>query len=370
MLRWKRNFANLARNYSFLREISEKNQAICGAVVKADAYNFGVIETVSLLYQMECRHFFCADAQEGLEILDGLKESDLDLTEIQRNEIKIYLLNGITPGEEAIISKNGLIPVLNSINQIQIYQNYLQKHELKADVAIQIDTGLNRSGLNDDEVKFLGNNFHSLTSAFLINFYQSHLADTAPPLLRSGEQLKNLNKALKLLPKYPISFLNSIGMIHLDQSFFFDLTRPGLALYGGLPENFVTSSLSAKLLDSKKIPAGSSIGYGSHYHTQKEITIGTVAIGYKDGYPKSLASLHPNRKKGYMLLNNHRAYIIGNISMDLTTVDLTSIPESLYRNQDCFFEIFGENLSIWQLAKLAGISTHELLISLPRKKRD
>ncbi|MCP4330047.1 MAG: alanine racemase [Alphaproteobacteria bacterium] len=342
----------IAANYHTLR--SRLAGGICAAVVKADAYGLGAARIAPVLQNAGCRHFFVALLDEAVALRAFLPQAD------------IYVLNGLLPGSEATFHRHRLVPVLNDLSQITRWQTYSREHG-PLGAAIHIDTGMNRLGLCPVQTDHLIAEPERLDGIDLL-YIVSHLVraeENDHPLNRT--QLDTLSTALGRLPSVPVSFANSSGMF-LASSFHFDLARPGAALYGVNPtptaENPMRNAvrLEAPILQVRDVDSPMTVGYGATHKISKRGKLATISVGYADGYLRSLSS------RGTCVVNGVRAPVVGRVSMDLITVDVSNVQSQSIKAGDKV-EVLGPGHDINDLANEAGTIGYEILTSLGRRYR-
>lgn len=325
--------------------------ADCAAVVKADAYGLGARKVAPALYQAGCRHFFVAHLAEAI-----------DLRPVLAADAAIYVLHGLHPGGEAECAAHGLVPVLNSLPQLTAWRSLARQSGRVLPAILQVDTGMARLGLAADELDRVAAD-HGLLAGIELKFVMSHLAsaeDQASPLNRM--QLENFRAALARLPATRASLANSSG-IFLGSDYHFDLVRPGAALYGVAPVAGQPNPLrpvirlQGKVLQTRTIKAGTAVGYSHTWTAQRPSRIATVAVGYADGYLRSLSN------RGEVHVDSVRLPIVGNVSMDTITVDITDVPESRV-GEGTLVDLAHPGHGVDDIASRAGTIGYEVLTSL------
>ena len=333
------NLTALEKNYFTL--INELPSAELAAVVKANAYGLGVEEIATLLSRLGCMKFFVATLEEGIELRQILPNA------------KIFIFHGAPAGAEDELVANSLIPVLNSIEQIENWQPHS-----KYAAALHIDTGMSRLGLSPTECTRIGY-LHS----FNIELTMSHLScaeNKKHP--KNIEQITLFKDLLKLLPTKQASLAASSG-IFLGPSYHFDLCRSGVALYGINPTPFTSNPLEqvirlqAKIIQIRSVDTPQTVGYGASHEVKGPTKIATLAIGYADGYMRSLGN------SGIAYIDNYQVPVVGRISMDLTMVDVSSVPDHMISSKT-MVDLIGPNNPIDQVAKQANTISYELLSGL------
>jgi alanine racemase len=337
----------IAANWRMLAE--KVAPAECAGVVKADAYGLGLRPVASTLWEAGCRSFFTASLDEALILRDELPQA------------WIYILNGVPDGGEKEAYHAGLVPVLHSLGGIERMRRISNPASLTP-IALQIDTGINRLGLEEAEIWQLRDN-RRLLQGFEIPLVLSHFVTSENPLHPLNQrQHDRFCAALQLLPTTRTSMANSSG-IFLGSAYHFDMVRPGAALFGINPthggsnpmHNVVT--LEARVLQIHDVKAGETVGYGGIYMVDKPTRIATISIGYADGVRRNLSN------RGYVFAAGQHLPIAGRVSMDLMTVDISTLPVGKLREGD-FVEIIGPNRPVDQIAAEAETIAYEVLTGL------
>jgi len=298
-------------NYRLLR--ARALPAACSAVVKSDAYGLGAAQVAPALYQEGCRHFFVAHLEEGISLRPHLA---LDAA--------IFVLHGPPVGTEAAFTEHGLIPVLNSVPQVQGWRAHAAMLGRKLDAIVQVDTGMSRMGMAPQEVDQWLADAHFLDGVNVL-YVMSHLAcadERANPF--NAVQLARFQAILSRLPACRASLANSSG-VFLSPSYHFDLVRPGAALYGITPQAGEVNPmrpvvrLQGKIIQSRTIDAGDHVGYSLRYTAQGVCRVATVSVGYADGWLRSMSN------QGLAVIDGVKVPQIGAISMDSITLDVSAI---------------------------------------------
>ena len=335
------NLKNLKHNYRSFKRITKAEIA---GTIKADAYGIGSIQVFKTLKNNGCNHFFVATLKEALEIREKFKKGS------------IYILNGIEKNRTDIFKRNNIIPILNSINEIKKFKRKNIKF------GIHIDTGINRLGLESIElIKNLSKNKNLV-------IVLSHLASADEKnneynLLQNKKfkKIKNIFNNKKII----FSLANSMGLVLGDQ-FHYDLIRPGIALYGGHHDNNKLKKiikpvikLKAQILQIKKISKNEYIGYNQTYKTYQDTKVAIVGLGYGDGYPRNLSN------KGFLYRMSERYKILGRVSMDSITIDITKSKKT-FKIGD-YIEVINYDHTIDKLAKQSGTISNEILTSITKR---
>lgn len=332
-MRLRLDAAALAHNWRWLAQRS--GGARTGAAIKADGYGLGARAVMMHLHAAGCRDFFVATWAEAAALMPLPPGAVLSV------------LHGVRAEDMAAALTLAARPVLNSIDQVQRWR--LGGHGRACDV--MVDTGMNRLGLRVEEV--LGGALDGLAIATLM----SHLASADEDSAQNARQLAAFAAVRAAVPAERYSLANSAG-ICLGQDFAFDLTRPGLALYGGVPRGEAEGqiqpvvTLEAQLLQRRTVHAGESVGYGATWIARGDHAVGIANLGYADGYWRAFAG------HGVAYAGDAPLPLVGRVSMDLIAVDLAAAPE------------LGEGdwislpLDLPVAARATGLSQYELLTGL------
>lgn len=324
----------------------------CAAVVKADAYGLGMSEVAPVLARAGCKTFFVANLDEALALRALLPK------------VQIAVLNGLVLGPPADFARAGLMPVLNDLGQVRQWHDYAgPRGGLPA--ILHIDTGLARLGLPAKELRQLVAE-PRLLSGFKLMLILSHLACAGEPAHPMNlEQLEAFHAALRLLPRVPASLSSSSG-IFLGADFHFDLVRPGAALYGvnplpGRPNAMrAVLRLKAKILQVRDVDRGEAVGYGAAHRMERPGRVATIALGYADGWLRS------SSERGAARIAGKPAPVIGRISMDLITLDVTGIDANAVQ-PGAYADLLDEHYGVDDAAFAAQTIGYEILTSLGRR---
>lgn len=345
------DLAAIAGNYRDLKSRVASSGASCAAVIKADAYGLGATKVAPVLAAAGCNAFYVAQLGEAVAVRAALpKDCGAD----------IFVLSGLFPGEAKVFRDRNLTPVLNDLGQIELWSKEAQKTGTTLGAVVHFDTGMSRLGLSPDETDRLAAATGRL-SRLAIRHWLSHLAcadEPDHPLNR--EQLTRIKAIAGRLPKAPVSFANSSG-IFLGPEYHFDQCRPGCALYGinplpGQPNPMrQVARLDAKVLQIRTIDRPQSVGYGATHRATGPTRVATIAVGYADGWLRSLSS------RGFAIYNGVKVPFLGRVSMDLITIDATAVPQL---QPGGFVELMGETLTSDHVADIAGTIGYEVLTRL------
>ncbi len=346
----------IGENYRTLASMAKG--AECAAVVKANAYGTGLHKVARSLHGLGCRTFFVATLKEGIELRALLLDA------------KIYILDGLFSGAASLYAEHNLCPVLGSLSMINEWSIYLRSSTSPLPAALHVDTGMNRLGVGQDEWSTLLEQLsdrRGKLSNISFDLIMSHLACADDPHhSRNNRQLQMFENALNALPAARASLANSAG-VFLGPSYHFDVLRPGIALYGGRATNNTTNpmcpvvTLGAPIAQIRTVEKGDAIGYGAAYIATRQTKLATLLVGYADGYHRALGST--NEQQGASVyFGEHRAPLLGRVSMDLITVDITDIPQE-HAIIGATAELLGSHVTVDDLADIAGTIGYEILTS-------
>ncbi len=343
------NLESIKENYNLLKKLANKSEV--AVAIKANAYGLGLNKICKTLISQGCKTFFVASIQEGLEIV-----------KIKKN-LNVYVLNG-SSNEKSTISliKKGVKIVVNNHQQLIDLIRTSNKINLKAECAVHIDTGMNRLGVDVAEAEKI---VKIAKNKLRLSLVMSHLSCSENKSSQMNHlQLLKFKSVMKKLVKYKelkFSIANSNGIL-LGKKFHFDLCRPGGLIYGlnlnKLKKNSFRGvlSLKAKVLQVKTINKGEYIGYGAKYKAKKRTVIATLGIGYADGLPRSFS--------GQVYYKTNKFPIVGNISMDLCTIDITNL--STLKIGD-WVEIFGKSVSVEKFANICDTISYEIACKIGKR---
>ncbi len=331
--------------------------AECGAVVKADAYGLGVGRVLPALAGAGCQTFFVATPREAAEAR-GLTARG-----------RIFVLDGLFPGAADGVLSAGAIPCLASLGEVEEWAAHARGIGARLACALHVDSGLNRLGLPGAEVQRLAARPEVWESLEVV-LVMSHLAaadDPADPA--NAAQLETFTRLRRMLPAAPASLAASDGLM-LGPDFYFDLVRPGYALYGGqafrgarAPVSPVVS-LYARVLQVRDVAPGSAVGYSGSWRAGRASRVATLAAGYADGFART-ASAGNGEAGGTVVIHGTRLPIVGRVSMDLITVDVTDCPMPVARGDVA--ELIGPTLALETVGADARTIGYEVLTRLGRR---
>ena len=350
------DLAALRANWARLNEAS--GRAECAGVIKADAYGLGLAPIARALTNEGCKTFFVASVDEGRA------------ARAVQPGATIYVLDGLLPGAEAHYAGFDLRPVLSSLAEVRDWAAYCRARERRLAAAIHIDTGLNRLGMPEAELLQLAA-APELLAAFETALVMSHLAcadHSDDPM--NERQRRRFEELRAKLPPARASLANS-GGVFLGHPYHFDLVRPGIALYGGRahedkpnPMRSVVQ-LVARILQVREVAPGETIGYGATYKVERPSRIAILAVGYADGFLRAL-SVKTGEAGPVGFIGDYAVPIVGRVSMDFITVDVTGVPPDQAR-RGAWVEVMGPRVTVDDLTDRAGTIGYELLSRLGQR---
>jgi alanine racemase len=334
--------------------------AECGAVVKADAYGLGAGRVIPALWSAGCRSFFIATPDEAAAARRYVPAA------------RIYALDGVVAGSTSDLIGADAVPVLSSVDEVCAWAQAAASHPGKLRAALQVDTGLNRLGLSEAELdKLIGEG--SLPGGLDLVLVMSHLACADEPTAAKNEEQRAVFERVRAkLPGVRASLAASDGLM-LGRSFHYDLVRPGYALYGGqafrggaTPVEPVVS-VKARILQIRDVPKGGTVGYSATWEARRPSRVAVVSAGYADGFARGLSGTH-DRPGGVVGFRGQHLPVIGRVSMDLITIDVTDVAPEPQRGD--FIDLVGPGLTIEGMGTAAGTIGYEVLTRLgPRFHR-
>jgi alanine racemase len=339
----------IARNYR--QFVDRCAPARVAAAVKADAYGFGMRPVARTLADAGCQTFFVARVEEGITLRP------------LQPDARIFVLDGAHEATVAPLISHRLLPVLNSLAEIATWSDAARAANTRLDSAIHLDTGMNRLGLPDYERATLAGETATRLRNLSVVLWMSHLAcadDCSSPM--NAIQRDRFRAALASLPSAPASLSASAGAL-LGSDYCFDLVRPGIGLYGGNPcigmanPFAVVAVLTGRILQLRRVDTGETVGYGATFRATRPSILATIGLGYADGLMRAIGN------KGSGAIAGVRAPVVGRVSMDLVTLDVTDVPSGALKIGGDV-EFLGHVISLEEFAALAGTASYEVLTSL------
>lgn len=329
-------------------------------VLKANAYGLGMEPVASALWKAGCRTFFVALAHEGVRLRAHLPDA------------RIFFMGGLFPDSIPAILENRLIPLLGSRYEMDAWRLQTGQSGRTAPCGLQIDTGMNRLGVDFDDCYTLISKT-GFREQFDLKLVMSHLccADEADHP-KTALQRERFVQIKEILPGVPASLANSAG-VFLGPDYHFDIIRPGIGVYGGRAVNggenpfLPVAQLEGRIVQVRTVKSGETIGYGGTYTFTRDSKVAMIAVGYGDGYPRAASGSGVAMRyvtpgpKGF--LGGYRIPVVGRISMDITALDVTDLPDGI-AEPGRFIELFGPNMPLDAVADACGTIGYELLTSL------
>ena len=304
-----------------------------GAAVKADGYGLGARETVEALLEAGCRDFFVSTWAEAEEL--GLPEEVAG----------VVVLHGVGVDDVEAAQAIAARPCLNSAEQVARWKELAPERPCD----VMIDTGMNRLGVRPTDI--------GLLDGLFIDTLHSHLACADEDSPMNGMQLERFRAVASVVPARRYSMANSAG-ICLGRDYSFDLVRPGLSLYGGVPRPEAEGNIrqaarvEAQIVQRRRIPAGETCGYGATFRAEEDTEAAILNIGYADGYLRGFSS------RGSAFAGEFALPVLGRVSMDLLAVGIDAAPQL---KEGEWVEI---DYDLPSASKQSGLSQYEVLTTL------
>jgi len=355
------DLAALRRNYHALREAA--GSADMMVVVKADAYGHGAVPIARTLAAEGCAHFGVATISEAGELLDAGVRT------------RIYLLGGFFPEQAREILALDVTPFIFDVSIVApLNAAALELGRQNVAVHLKIDTGATRLGVMPSELARAIEELRAATALKLEGACTLFANAGDPTSVVTDSQLRVFNDALATLatagmrPEV-VHAANSAALVLRPDSHF-NLVRPGLATYGLPPVLAVREKVDltpvmtfkTRLMQTKRVPAGTGVGYGHTFVTQRETVIGILPVGYADGYRRGL------QNGCEVLIGGRRAPVVAAVSMDLTEIDLTDLPGVKVGDEVILWGRSGDDtISVNDAARIAQTISYEMLCTVGRR---
>jgi alanine racemase len=322
----------IAANWRALGKITRVETA---AVVKADAYGLNAARVATHLAAHGARHFFVAVAQEGAQLRSALGPGP---------EISVF--SGHMAGDAEAIESAKLTPMINSLDQLVRHVEALPDHPF----GLQLDTGMNRLGMEPSEWSAV----RDIALAQNPTLIMSHLAcaDTPDHPMNDAQrvQFDEMTQGIDV----PRSLAATGGTL-MGAAYHYDLVRPGIGVYGGLPftQARPVVTLDIPVIQIRDVAAGETVGYGNAWRAARHSRIATISAGYADGLIRAMGA------RAVLYAGDVAVPVVGRVSMDLITVDVTDLPAS-----PDSLRLIGQHQTVDAVAAYAGTIGYEILTSL------
>lgn len=325
----------LAANW---RALDAKTEVETAATVKANGYGLGAGRVADALAKAGARRFFVAVAEEGVAVRAALGP-----------DLPIHVYGGHMAGDASVIREAGLIPMLNSVEQLTRHFEALPGHPF----GIQLDSGMNRLGMEPGEWASVAEIALAQGPALIM----SHLACADEPDHPMNAQQLATFRELTDGAGVPRS-LSATGGVLLGRDYHFDLTRPGIGLYGGLPfaEARPVVRLSIPVIQTRIVQAGESVGYGNSFIADRDLRVATIAAGYADGIQRALSG------RATLWAGDTPCPLLGRVSMDLLTIDVSAVDGPVEA-----LDLIGPHQGVDALADVIGTIGYEMLTGLGQR---
>lgn len=308
------------------------------ATVKANGYGLGAGRVAQALAEAGARRFFVAVAEEGAAVRAALGP-----------DLPIHVYGGHMSGDAGMIREAGLIPMLNSVEQLTRHFEALPGHAF----GIQLDSGMNRLGMEPGEWASVAEIALAQGPALIM----SHLACADEPDHAMNAQQLAMFHELTDGAGVPRS-LSATGGVLLGRDYHFDLTRPGIGLYGGTPfaDARPVVRLSIPVIQTRIVGQGESVGYGNSFIAPRDMRVATIAAGYADGIQRALSG------KATLWAGDTQCPLLGRVSMDLLTIDVSAVADEVDA-----LDLLGPHQGVDALADVIGTIGYEILTGLGQR---
>lgn len=357
------DLAALKRNYAKIA--ARVKPASVLSVLKANAYGLGVADYAKALYDAGCREFGVAEPYEALELLKILKSS--------RDSAEVQILSSVLPDEILPMVKAGVILPIVDVSSALLISSAAQKLKKIAKVHIKIDTGMGRLGvLHQDAIDVIRTvlKLPNLDCEGIFSHCAMAYDPKDPETLRQIKSFKNLLKTLKsegiTFRKIHIAASDAINNFTEAIKKPFNIVRTGINLHGSFDPNGRKAlklepvlALKTRVAQVRELPAGTTLGYGRTWCLNAPTKIATISAGYADGFPLAISN------RGFVFIGGKRCKILGRISMDYTTVDVTDVPDVQSGDEViCFGKCGDDSITPDDWAEIKGTHAYDIICSL------
>ncbi|MGV3278473.1 alanine racemase [Rickettsiales bacterium LUAb2] len=341
------NTNNIKQNYQSLQNMAKNS--VVAPVLKSNAYGVKLPNVIQILDEVKCNNYFVSTLDEGIIARNNSKNSN------------IYILHGIFGNNEEAFLEYKLTPVINNVEQLEKWVNFSKIKQKKLDCIIHLDTGINRLGLQKDEITYLIENFEQLNKYINILYFISHLACSDNNNNPANQAQYDLFiKITNNFPHIKRSLAASFA-IYFKDDYAFDMIRPGFALYGSNPLPNQPNPLLpvidyyTSIIQINNIKKGEKIGYTHSWEAPKDSIVATVTLGYADGILRSCS----NSQQAYFYIGEEKVPVVGTISMDMLMIDITNLKQKVKLGDPV--EVIGKHQDIDQFAAMNNTINCEAL---------
>ena len=347
------NLGAIIANWRHLDNLSS-SATTTAAVVKANGYGLGANHVAGALVQAGCTEFFVANLGEAIALRQHLDD-------LGYSQSHIMTLHGCHLDQLDDYTAFGITPVLNDLEQLLRWRTFSENQSNRLPAMLHIDTGMTRLGFDTDQINWLIENKSNLDGIDR-RFVMSHLVSAeiaSDPT--NARQLDAFHDVRRWFAGMPASLANSAGSL-LSSAYHFQMTRPGIALYGVHPADIPTDKLTrvitwqARIIQLRHAKAGDRVGYGGTHLLNRDSRIATIGVGYADGYNRKLGG------KATVLIGSQIAPVIGRVSMDSITVDVTNIDPAHLQHGSV--ELLHDRYDLSRMAVDADTIAYEILTRL------
>lgn len=341
----------LQHNFNYFQE--KLSQTEITPVLKANAYGLGIVPIAQSLIKAGATSIVVATIDEGI----ALREIN--------STIDIYVLHGVYNNTAEIYIKHNLIPILNTYNQVVKWNDHGKTIGQVLDCIVHYDSGMSRTGMDhDDAEQFINHKEHFKNIHIL--YLMSHLAcseNVEHPL--NVEQLLKFDQFCKSFPGIKQS-LTATPALYMDDSFKKNMVRIGYGLYGFCSNPKIKDlknilHVYSRIIQVRRAKKGDPVGYSATYTMENDGRLATLSMGYADGYHRFLHNYKP-----YVYIGQHKAFLVGRISMDFCVVDVSDIPEEeLY--EGAWVQMIGDNIRVHDITGQTEFIPHEIPIHMGRR---
>jgi alanine racemase len=348
----------LVANWQKLNTLSAPGRA--SAVVKAKAYGLGVEVVVPALLKAGCDTFFVAQVHEGIEVRALAPDA------------RIFVLYGAPNGTETALLNYSLVPMLCTAEQLERWGQLIRSLGRPLLYGLQIDTGMNRTGLTMTEARLVGMHVDVLKASGLCHV-MTHPAcadDVDHP--KNGQQAHEFQNIREIFSEVESSFANSAALLS-DKMNSGSFSRPGIAIYGGEAVNDQPNLMApvviaeARIVQIRQAKAKETVSYGATQILARDTKIAVCAVGYADGYHRASGNgvplRHTGQPAGFGFIAGKKVPILGRVTMDFTMFDVTEVPDAELEAHQ-WIELFGHNFALDDAARAAGTIGYEMLTGL------